>query len=85
MARLNFNVPGEILTSYRRTKLREIIDEFMESGADVAEYLFANGEYKNSESVRNALNTHIKKRMLPVEVFTRGGRVYLGRKEIDNA
>ena len=85
MARLNYNVPGEVLNFYRRTKLREIIDEFMESGADVAEYLFANGEYKNSESVRNALNTHIKKRMLPIEVFTRGGRVSLGRKEIDNA
>ena len=85
MARLNYNVPGEVLTFYRRTKLREVIDEFMESGADVAEYLFANGEYKNAESVRNALNAHIKKRMLPREVFTRGGRVYLGRKEIDNA
>ena len=85
MARLNYTVPGEVLRFYRRTKLREVIDEFMESGADVAEYLFANGEYKNAESVRNALNAHIKKRMLPIEVFTRGGRVYLGRKEIDNA
>lgn len=85
MARLNYNVPGEVLTFYRRTKLREVIDEFMESGADVAEYLFAESEYKNAESVRNALNAHIKKRMLPIEVFTRGGRVYLGRKEIENA
>ena len=82
MARLNFNVPGEVLTFYRRTKLREIIDEFMESGADVAEYLYAEGEYTNAESVRNSLNTHIEKRMLPIDVFTRGGHVYLGRKEI---
>ena len=85
MARLNYNVPGEVLTFYRRTNLREIIDEFVESGTDVAEYLYGEGEYKNAESVRNALNAHIKKRMLPIEVFTRGGRVYLGRKEIDNA
>lgn len=85
MARLNYNVPGEVLTFYRRTKLREVIDEFMESGADVAEYLYGEGEYKNAESARNALNIHIKKRMLPIEVFTRGGRVYLGRKEIENA
>ena len=85
MARLNYNVPGEVLTFYRRTKLREIIDEFVESGTDVAEYLYGEGEYKSAESVRNALNSHIKKRMLPIEVFTRGGRVYLGRKEIDNA
>lgn len=85
MARLNFNVPNEVMVFYRKTKLREIIDEFMESGTDVAELLFAEGKYSNAESVRNALNTHIKRRMLPIEVFTRGGRVYLGRKEINNA
>ena len=82
MARLNYSVSNEVLNAYNKTKLRALIDEFMESGADVAEYLYAEGEYTNAESVRNALNYHIKKRILPIEVFTRGGRVYLGRKEI---
>ena len=82
MARLNFNIPNEVIAFYHKTKLREIIDEFMESGADVAEYLYAEGEYTNAESVRNSLNTHIEKRVLPIDIFIRGGHVYLGRKEI---
>lgn len=86
MARLNYSVPKEALLFYRRTKLGEIIDEFIESGADVAEFLYGEGEYSTCEVARTTLLQHLKKRHIAtVMVTVRKGHVYLIRKEIDNA
>ena len=82
MARLSYSVPNKVLGFYKRTKLRELMDEFMESGADVAEVLFSEGEYANVESLRNVLNKHIQQRKLPIMVTIRENHVYIGRKEI---
>ena len=82
MARLNYLVSNEVLNTYNKTKLRALIDEFMESGADIAEVLYAEGEYSKPSTLGNCLYLHIRKRMLPVRVMVRKGRVYLARKEI---
>lgn len=86
MARLNYSVPTDALHIYKKTKLFAIVDEFIESGADIAEFLFADGEYATISTARNAVDQSIKSRHInTVKVVQRRGHIYLVRKEIDNA
>ena len=85
MARLSFNVNLEDvrIASYKTTKLFGIVDEFIESGADVAEFLFAESEYRNAQTCVNALNNSIKKRKITtVRAIKRKDRVFLVREEV---
>ena len=85
MARLSFNVNLEDvrIASYKTTKLFGIVDEFVESGADVAEFLFTEGEYRNAQNCVNALNNSIKKRKFTtVRAIKRKDRVFLVREEV---
>lgn len=86
MARLSFNVNLEDvrIASYKTTKLFGIVDEFIESGADVAEYLWAEKEYKSVRTCYAALINSLKKRHIDtVRVVTRKDRVFLVRKDVE--
>ena len=85
MARLSFNVdPADVrIASYKTTKLFSIVDEFIESGADIAEFLFAEKEYSNAQTCVNALNNSIKKRKITsVKAIKRKNRAFLVREEV---
>ena len=80
MARLNYSVDISDLKrrSYRTTKLFAIVDEFVNSDSDIAEFVFAENEYSNAKSAYNALGLSIRRRhMGSVKVSIRDGRVFL--------
>ena len=78
MARLNY----EVAEFFRPTKLFELVDEFVNSGADIAEFVFAEGEYKSAGSAVTSLLSSISKRHITnVGVKTKKGKVFLVRKE----
>lgn len=83
MARLSFNIdPNEVNLAYRKTKLFSLIDEFIESGADIAEVCFAENEYKGARSCVTSLLGSLKKRSITsVRAMMRSGKVYLIRKD----
>ena len=81
MARLSFNVDLNEVYAYRKTKLIALIDEFIDSNADVAEFLFAETEYKSASSCVTSILNNLKKRNITsVKVVQRKGRVFLVRE-----
>lgn len=81
MARLSFNVDLNEVYAYRKTKLIALIDEFIDSNADVAEFLFAETEYKSASSCVTSILNNLKKRNITsVKVIQRRGRVFLVRE-----
>jgi hypothetical protein len=81
MARLSFNVNLNEVYAYRKTKLIALIDEFIDSNADVAEFLFAETEYKSASSCVTSILNNLKKRNITsVKVIQRKGRVFLVRE-----
>jgi hypothetical protein len=81
MARLSFNVNLNEVYAYRKTKLIALIDEFIDSNADVAEFLFADTEYKSASSCVTSILNNLKKRNITsVKVIQRKGRVFLVRE-----
>lgn len=87
MARLNYKIDEELLRKgFRNTKLFSIIDEFYASDKDIAEFVFAEGEYATANTARNALVVSLKrKHIYSIKVFTRQGKVYLVKERKENA
>ena len=87
MARLSYSVSREALNFYKGTKIIEIVNEFINSGADIAEFLYGEGEYSNVNTARSTIDQNLKHRHLTNTVGTavRKGHLYLVRKDIDNA
>ena len=87
MARLNYAVNEDMLTkAYKNTKLFNIIDEFYMSDKNIAEFVFADEEYSNADTARNALNQSLDRRHIcSIKVFTRQGKVYLVKDRKENA
>ena len=87
MARLNYTVSADALKkTFKNTKLFSIIDEFQASDKDIAEFVFADGEYAGANTARNALKVSLNRRHIySVDVFTRQGRVYFIKTGKENA
>ena len=78
MATLNYSVSKEDMNRYRNTKLRAIVEEFLNSGAEFAEFQFSADEYKNAASATNNMRMAIKRMKIgTVGVTLRNGRVFL--------
>ena len=85
MATLNFDVTSTDLTTARTRmtlKSREaqlLIEEFLNSGKDVAELVFGPNEYKTAQSIRNLYDANIKRmrKKSTVAAIQRGNRCFL--------
>ena len=79
MGRLVYGV--EIPGQRKHTKLSAIVDEFWNSGQDVAEYVWAEGEYAQPTSARATLGKACERSHKNVKCVQYGKRVYLIKGE----
>lgn len=62
---------------YNSTKIMRIIEEFIESGADVARIHYDEGEYKNPSNAYSVIRQAIKRNKYAVRAFTANKQVYI--------
>ena len=60
----------------------EELEEFMRDGIRTARVSFDHGEFKSSKSAYGSLRQAVKRAGLPIDVFLRGGEVYIMRTDI---
>ena len=86
MATLNYNVTiNDLGRAYNPTKLGAIVDEFIDSGKPIAEYVFAEGEYASAAVCAAVLKVSLKKRHInTVKIVQRKDKVFLVRKDMNN-
>ena len=79
MATLNYAVNKDVLRSYKKTKMRAIIEEFMDSDSEIVELMYAPDEYKNPTSAANNTRMAVKRMNIgdAVRVALRNDRVFL--------
>lgn len=65
--------------TYKGTKIMSLIEEFIESDADVARIHYAEGEYKNATSAYAVIRQAIKRNKYAVTVFTANKQVYIAK------
>lgn len=84
MARLEYTSTYPQELRYRNTKLRQMLTEFIESGAPSAEVVVGDGEYKTTKSGANALAQGLHKMHCgTVKVKQFQGRIWLVRVDGD--
>lgn len=69
--------PTDFYGGYKRTKLLELVEEFVDSGEDVME--IADHKYSNVRSGYNSIRMHLLRFGEPVEVHQKNGKLYLVR------
>lgn len=79
MATLNYAVSKDVLRSYKKTKMRAIIEEFVDPDNEIVELMYAPDEYKNPNSAANNVRMAVKRMSIgdAVKVALRNNRVFL--------
>ena len=72
--------------SYKRTKLLKLLEEFLESGYEVAALEYEDGEYASALSVASSLKNSIKRfNLVGVNAVVRDHKAYLVRVSPDDS
>ena len=72
--------------SYKKTKLLKLLEEFLESGYEVAALEYEDGEYASACSVASSLKNSIKRfHMVGVKCVVRDKKAYLVRTSFDDS
>ena len=70
--------------SYKSTKLQKLLEEFLDSGYEVAILEYEDGEYSSVNSVASSLKNSIKRfHMVGVSCVVRDKKAYLVRTSLD--
>lgn len=72
--------------SYKKTKLLKILEDFLDSGYEVAVLEYEDGEYVSASSVSSSLKNSIKRFHLSgVNCVVRDNKAYLVRTSLDDS
>lgn len=69
--------PTDFHGGYKRTKILELVEEFLDSGEDVME--IADHKYSTTHSGYNSIQMHLMRFGEPVKVHQKNGKLYLVR------
>ena len=71
---------------YKKTKLLKLLEEFLESGYDVALLEYEDGEYASACSVASSFKNSIKRfHIVGVDCIVRDKKAYLVRTSLDDS
>lgn len=74
------------MNSYKKTKLQKLLEEFLESGYEVALLEYEEDEYASACSVASSLKNAIKRfHMVGVASVVRNKKAYLVRTTLDDS
>lgn len=67
----------------KKTKLEAELTEFMKMNVKCVRVVFTELEYKNVASAQGCLSKAAKRHAFPIDVFSREGKLYLMRTDMD--